>query len=102
AWCGLEDPHRRGGLGRRGEDSWGEVEDERPSLNEIVADRPPARGQNREEVRVGRRIQVPHRPVVRGDRIEGRPVPPAGILEEGGETVAGGQRSGEVPAEEHG
>src|SRR5256886_16800715 len=47
-WSGLEDPHRRGGLKRRGQEPLREVEDERPGLNEIVADRPAIRGQDRE------------------------------------------------------
>ena len=49
---GLEDPHRCGGLGRRREDPLRMVEYKRPSLDEIIADRPPVRRQNRKEVRV--------------------------------------------------
>jgi len=76
-----------------------EVEDEGPGLNEIIAIAH-RRGAESREGTGTRKDTLAQRTVIRADRVEGRPVPSAGVVERGAGGRSGRPRSGEIRADE--
>ena len=96
----MKDSFRRGGFGRAGQDSLGQVEHEGLRGDQVVPDRPTVRRQDRQEGGRARRIELPQGAVVRSNRSERGPVGSGGVVEEDRESGPGGHRSGEVRAHE--
>jgi len=91
-----ENPHRGRGLHRRSQDPLRQVEDERPSLDEIVSNRPSIRRENREQIWICVRVELPECAVVRADGVEGRPVGSLCVVEQRREGVSVEQPSRQV------